>query len=332
MEYLKTYEELIHDEQGYISPGIFDSYTKIEMSKELINLLKNIQNNEYSSLFLSLLSIKTEYLQSNRPDYLDIDNDGNVSYLDFKFIEKRGSYYFNDYRRQRIKVTRILSKLIKPEYITISQVEIEKFSNAWKAMFSDEIDVQEFKGEEILRAYNYNGEVKNAGGSCAIFPGCGKKEKFNVLTNNDNFSAFVVFDNTGIVGRTLAISGTQVETQGIFKKGEYYKILNNFYGKGGPGSPTDIAIRNYAKIKGYRFYNHYGLKHMENHLPISYNKDIFKIKIENAYQELNYPSIDGLYFNFNTKELATNYPDGLFNNEWVNMYNAKPRKSKLYDK
>lgn len=321
MDYLKTYEEIfINFKKGN---------NKIKISTILINILQKIVNNQYSKLFLSLPSIDNNFLIDNHPDYLDVDKNGNISYLESKYIVENeyNENYFLDVRRQKIKVTRILFKIIKPEYINITQPEIERFSNIWKLTFDDEIDVIELKGDDILRAYNFTNEVKFGGGSCALYPYCGSKERFDILTKNDNFSAYVAIDKTGIIGRRLSVGGIQTETFGMFKKGEYYKILNNFYGKGGNNSLADLSIREYAKDTECMIYHLYYFKKIDNDENLS-QKDIFRIKIENTYQKHQYPAIDNFIFNFNKKEISNGSKQ---ENGWVSMYGAFPVKSKIYD-
>jgi hypothetical protein len=282
--------------------------------------------------------IEKDKLLPNHANYLDVDGNGNVSYLDGKYLVEENNFNqegFSTPKRQNIKVTKVFTKILKPEYLPTDQRDIESFINAWKGIFENDLRVEEFVGEDILRAYNYKGEMPESYGSCAVFSKYKdyvKKEMFDILTKNpQTFSAFVVFkkgtnSSDMIVARQIGIKGIQTKTHGEFKEGEYHKVLNNYYGEGGNKSRAALMILKYAKNCGYTHINQNGFCKIDSSNEVRYS-NIFRVRT-NTRQKMTYPAFDGFYVNFYTNEIASSIPkDG----NWQPMYHANcPTSLKLF--
>lgn len=328
MEFLKTYEEFNFKNFDHLfkkrAYTLGSKYDTIYLSNNILNAMQNIDNNSIASLFISLKNISKDKLVDGYANYLDLDEKGTVSYLDGRYLKEETEYkgaFFTDQRRQNIKVTKVLAKILKPEYLPTNQVDVERFANAWKVIFDNRFRVEEMIGEELLRAYNYKDEVKNSGGSCALFPNCGSVGRFDVLVKNpDIFSAMVVFDGPDIVGRRIAVKGTQIKDHGYFKEGQYYKFLNNYYGQGGSGSAVDQMISKFAKNVEFDAGWGYGLYSYKDEKKLDSAKDIFRIKLPNFKQKDRYPSFDIFRVNFQLEEIASSKPLGEVG--WQDFYGA----------
>lgn len=336
MRYVKTFEEfdinplnLFKKEKSQSAVMSYEDDT-IFLSNNLVNTLKNVGNNNICSLFFTLKMIEEDKLIQNHANYLDVDGKGNISYLDGKYLVEENGFNpeeFTNPKRQNIKVTKIFTKILKPEYLPTEQKDIETFINGWKGIFENDLRVEELVGEDILRAYNYKDEMSSSYGSCAVFAkgyNYIKKEMFDVLTKNpDTFSAFVVFKGNKIIARQIGIKGIQTKTHGEFKEGEYYKVLNNYYGEGGLRSKPSQMILKYAKNCGYSHLNSCYLYEIDSDYSRRVSpKSIFRVHT-NTRQKSNYPPFDGFYVNFYTDEIASKVPKELGSEKWLSMYNAK---------
>lgn len=334
MEYIRTFEEFNlvdlfkkkDDNNNNEINNVPSNF--IFMTNNLENILLNIKGNLISDVFLALKYIDEEKLLPIYANYLDVDKTGAITYLDSKYIESEqfNREYFIHPRRQGIRVSKALGKILKPEFLPNDQVELEKFMNAWKAMLDSKLRVEELVGNDILKAFDTK-NVKDSGGSCAVGSHCSKFT--GLIKNPNNYSVFVVwekndFGDEGIIGRRVGIKGIQTKTFGAFKEGVEYSLLNNFYGRGGTKSATDMFLLNYAKNSGFQYaMMHYGegpinLKTMRE---LDREKDIFRVKIENPMIG-GYPSFDRLFINFYTGEV-TSYKTGK-DNGFVDMYGARP--------
>jgi hypothetical protein len=335
MRYVKTFEEfdilnLFKGKEKVVATALNYDNDTIYLSNNLINTLKNVGNNNICSLFFTLKMIEEDKLIPNHANYLDVDGKGNVSYLDGKYLLEETEFNpegFTNPKRQNIKVTKVFTKILKPEYLPTDQRDIESFINSWKGIFENELRVEEFTGEDILRAYNYKNEMPSSYGSCAVFTKGSshvKKEMFDILTKNpETFSAFVVFRGDKIIARQIGIKGIQTKTHGELKEGEYYKILNNYYGEGGTKSKAGMMILKYAKNCGYKYINYGNLYEIDSDYKKMASKDsIFRVHA-NTRQKSTYPAFDGCYVNFHTNEIATRIPKENGNGKWQGMYHAR---------
>jgi hypothetical protein len=332
MSYIRTYEEFNwnpfkkeEEEAPLVIPSTF-SLNTLFLSPALNNALSNIPRMPIADLFLSLKDIDPDKLVNNYVNYLDVDKEGNMSYLDKRDIspEDQGLFnqkYYHAPKRQSTRPNRVLPKILKAEYLINDQREVERFVNAWKAVFESGLVVEELIGSDILRAYGFTGEMKDTGGSCAA-TGHGKS-KFDILVKNpNNFSALVVFEQKGIIGRRIAIKGIQTIDSGVFRRGQHYTMLNNFYGKGGHGSATDNLMLNFARSKGYRYTND-GPRDIIANQHLRRDENVFRVRIDNTRVGSSYPPFDGFFVNFQTNEVS-NYVSGR-DAGWQGMYGANPR-------
>jgi hypothetical protein len=327
IRYIKTYEQYFGSKPktGQI----------IYMTDDLVNNMARAHGNKYAAAVLNLLKADRDKLIDNHANYLSVETDGTISYLDGRYLKEETEYnpanYDDARRRQKVKATKILQKILKPEYIPQEQTVIEQFSTYWKTLYDESTRVEELVGEDILRAYNYNNEVNGSLGSCAGFSEYTVKEthkkRFEVLIKNpENFTAFVVWKDGKIVGRRIGVKGIQTKTHGFFQEGELYKYLNNFYGPG-YGSQANKMIEALALKQGYvAEYGSYCKCFLKDKKKLR-EEDVFRIKVQNGLdQKAMFPAFDSMVVNFQTNEVASRVPGPSKNPEpgWTKFYGAVP--------
>jgi len=299
----------------------------INISQELKNVLEKIGGN-FSDGILSLSinninsdnNIKDRYI-----DYIDIDNDTNMfTYLN---SDKYDRNPYNSKNRQTIKPTKIFNKIFKDpqkykDLKGIDQHDIELFSNAIKKVSSD-YKIEEWKGEDILTAFNYNGRIPNNFSlSCANFdqkrltnneweeP---RVEQYDIYVKNPkNISVIVVINkiNNEILGRRLLFKGKQYIDSGKLKKGDDVVIASNYYGVGGYGSYYDSLLVKWLTSHDYMYFESYN------------NNGNFVIQLDN-FKFPEYTSVDKFYID--VKNGVISYPSIMtgWNSEWKQMYKLK---------
>lgn len=286
----------------FINENIQQTY--VHISDKLKDIL-NKMDNKFAKLIL-----KTEHdnngLRNTFADYLDY-KDGMFTYL-FNTSEISGDPY-TQRGRSTIKPTKILTKIvIKPsDYLSdnsITQRDIELFSNDIKPK-TDKIE--EWKGEDILKAFNYTGLLrKQFSSSCANFDQARLtnnnwtepiKEHYDVYVENpDNISVLVVLNSEGnVTGRRMLFKGEQFEDSGKHKKGEHVGIGSNFYGEGGNGSKSDTIITKWLTDHGYKSFSNY-----------NNNDGNIMIQLKN-YKYPQFPPFDSFYINLENGVLS--YPN-----------------------
>jgi len=204
---------------------------------------------------------------------------------------------------------------IDPNYYSqnITPKDIEEFTNKWKSLFDKEITVEEWRGEKILDAFNYNGmlDLSKFSSSCANFKQSEaarlgkdswsepKKEWYEIYTENPKNISVVVALKEGMVrGRRMMIEGTQVENNDQYIKDKYYRYVNPYYGEGGNGSIYDSKIENYLINKYGEIVN----------LNLSLYGNLI-IQVDNTKFE-KYPPFDYFYVNFDKNLLSSGYIPG----------------------
>lgn len=249
-----------------ISPGeqiynqfIPDQKMVFYLSENLIMKLQKIKD-EYKIAKL-LFDLKEGVDKINLvPDpvnYLDVDEDGNISFLKSKYFEESNpsGMYFNNGRRQKSKASRILRDIYNEQFINnnIKQTDIEAFINKWGLMNKKRAaEVVELRGDEVVRAYGLTGELDKL-----HFHSCANNnpiEYYDIYTKNpDSCGVCVVIEDGKIKGRRSFQQGIQVENSGDFRKGEFYTVWGNYYGCGGGRGVYDTMITDYLRETYYAF-------------------------------------------------------------------------------
>jgi len=317
---IKSYYEFINENKT-------DNIVKI--STKLRKILQSM-NNKFAMAILKT-TYNVDELRDNYADNIDIEEDGMLSY-DFK-LKKSGN-------RSKIKPSKILTKIVldPKDYLFkngVTQKDIELFMNKWKSLSSDNVKVDIWKGEKILDAFNYTNmiDLKRFSMSCANF-NCNNgypepvKSDYDIYVKNPkNISVGVVMEDDMIRGRRIIVEGKQYETNGDFKKGTHYTILNPFYGDGGEGSIHDQILLNYIKKnKENVILNTYGdkIKLVDNE-PIN---GIFITKLQKT-KFPRYAAFDKFYVNFKEDLIASSNP---YTGKWEQAYKAgyvgKPKEKK----
>lgn len=234
---------------------------KIEFSNKFLNLIEKYKNNKYAKLIYNLhIGVNKDLLLSNLSNYLDIEQDYNVSFLKSRYFGEITDVWVSE-KRTKLKITKLLKEFYKSEYIeeNIKNTDIEEFTNIINTLKS-EMKIIELRGEELLRAFNFNKECDpNFGSTCANFyqqefdfgrfseP---KKEHFDIYVKNpDNCGVVIALENGIIKGRRTFQQGPNLVDSGVFKKGIVATVYGNYYGVGGRNSKYDIAITEYIKNK-----------------------------------------------------------------------------------
>lgn len=270
--------------------------------------------------FILKNGMKRKYLVKDPVDYIDIDDEGNISFLKSRYFSEDNP--FKSQRRVKMKATKVLKEIYDQVYIntTIKQTDVEAFANKLATLKDSNARVEEFRGKDILRGYNYKGEFNiEFGHSCANF----KQKELNseyrepwvneydvYVKNPDNCGVVVVWDDGKIVARRSFQQGIQVCDSGDWKKGEFHTIWGNQYGIGGSGGKYDVMIKDYLKEK-------YAAVSMGS-VP---GNGAFCIHIETRWK--NYPAFDGMYVNFEHNLLSDKFdklPISYRNYSWNGTY------------
>lgn len=222
-----------------------------------------INSSKVAKILMDLAApIHRENLIENPADFLDIvftdENYGYISYLKEKYSNDLVNSWTSP-KRIAQKATKALKEFYKPEYIEkhLTNADFELFFNLINAQ-KDSLKIVEFRGEDVLRAYNYTHELVKSGfgSSCANFnqkeingsfskeP---KKEHFDVyIKNPENFGVAVLMEKDAIIGRISFQQGPNLLTTETYKKGEIGTVMNTYHGVSGP---SHIKIINYLKDK-----------------------------------------------------------------------------------
>ena len=289
--------------------------------KEIIYELKKDDYTVASLLYRLTQGYYYKYLLADPVNYLNLEDDGTISFLKSRYFTEQDKW--GSSRREKTKATKILRLLYNEDYLknNIKETDIEAFSNKLSAMKDEKFEVLEFRGDEILRAYNYKVELsKNFGMSCANF-----KQKdgrfggydepttaqFDIYTKNpENCGAAVVMGNDGvIVARRSFQQGPQVFDNGGRKAGQVYTVWGNYYGVGGGGSKYDTLIKGYLTKK-------------YNAVCKATGNGAFIISMETRFEY--YCPFDSMWVSFKDNLLSDSnarLPDGKYPN-WTNTYHA----------
>lgn len=315
------------------SPNRFELYNHgINISNELKGILK-FMNDKVANFILSLENAGENILANDVVDYLEIEDEGMISYIPRRIIKPMDNPY-KSRNRQKTRPTRLLRRLVKPEFLDekITQRDLEVFSNKWTAASDNKMTVTVLRGENIMDAYNYTGLLSGKfSSSCANFikgdlknTGYGNPQRswYDVYVENpENIYAIVVYKQGKILGRRLVIEGMQTETHGYFKEGTIYKFALYYYGEGGRGSVVDQKLVEWCRDNSACYVSNAGDSKPDGS-KLSPN-DIFRVKIKDTKFK-RYPSFDKMVVNFKTDEIASRVPQGS-GVGWVGTYGAMCR-------
>jgi len=278
--------------------------TKLNISDDLKKMLKDI-NDPFTNGLLKLELKNSVEFKDRYPDYLGINSDNFITYINSD-IDTSDPY--NDNRRSQLKFTKILQRIVKDgdKYLkdnNITQRDIELFANKIKKV-DDKVKVYEWKGDDLLNAFNYDGRIlKTFSRSCANFDQ--KKltnghwpeptvEQFYFYTKNpDNISVVVAIEKGNVMARRLIFKGKQFFETKDFKKGDDVSVVSNYYGVGGYGSKYDTILIKWLKQNGHKL------------MFDNYNKSNIIIQMKN-YKFQPYPPVDQMYIN--TDNGVISYP------------------------
>jgi hypothetical protein len=292
---------------------------EFQLSNKFLQTMEPIAK-EYKvgAMYFSLKDgMKRKYLAKDPVNYIDIDDEGNISFLKSRYFTEPDPWKSN--RRVKTKATKALREIFNEQYINteIKQTDIEAFANKLATLKSSGLRVEEFRGEDVLRGYNYKHEFNTKfGHSCANFNqkelNGGYREpwvdEYDVYVKNpENCGVVVVWDEGKIVARRSFQQGIQVCDVGDWKKGEHHTVWGNAYGIGGSGGRYDTMITDYLKKKYKAVQKGYSPG--------------FCVHMETRWK--NYPAFDSMYVNFDHNLLTDNYgklPNPFNNYDWKNTY------------
>jgi len=315
------------EKEYHESPQIEKEF--VHISDKLVDIL-NKMDNKFAKLLLKTQTDNTGF-RNKFADYIDYnDETGMFTYL-FNITEISDDPYKQS-GRNPLKPTKIFTKIsIDPvKYLKdndVTQRDVELFSNDIKPKVDKLV---EWKGEDILKAYNYTGLIKKGkfSSSCANFDQKGlgttwtepKKEWYDVYTQNpDNISVLVILDPEGdVVGRRMLFKGEQFENNGDLKQGQHIGIGGNFYGGGGYGSKYDTIITKWLADNNYKSFDNYRRVVKGN----------IMLQLKN-YKFPKFPPFDSFYINLDNGVLS--YPSYSGNDTWRECYKLT-QKIKQYGK
>lgn len=287
------------------------SKIKIEISECLKRRLEDV-GDKVSKLIIKLSEgVDMENLSKNFPNFLDFD--GNlITYINSNSVEKNNikDPWVNT-TRQSTKAVRVIRRILTKEYVleNLTEQDIETFVANWSASLQNTATIIEYRGWDILKAFNYNKELSNKfQTSCANFnnPKNGYDEPmikwFYFYIYNPNVSCAVIRENGIIKGRSVIFRGIQESDSGDYKKGVEYTYMNGLYTEG--NSKYQSMLKIWGKERGYI---------MEN-LNLSNNKYMsgtLIIPIKTHYK--TYPPVDNIYVDITKGLMVTReyeYRDG----------------------
>ena len=302
--------------------NIDPSIRRFKISDDLVDILNTMKNEYvYIKLFLDLRKgVDKSILVTDPPDYLKLELDGTISYLKSRYYEEQKGNEWNNNRRTKVRASRVLKDIYNPEYMSqnLKETDINNFVNKWAAICSP-AEVKEYRGEEILRAYNYTEEcIPNFGYTCANF----HQNKYDFgrhneptlpeydvyVKNPENCGVAVVWDKGKIVARRSFQQGPNVFDSGKFIKDKIGTVYGNYYGLDGDGSKYDKAIIDYLEKK---------------YDAVSYEiRDYFCIKMNTRFAK--YCPFDSMIVCFEEDLLANRKPIIAPYNvfKWIDTYHA----------
>ena len=242
-----------------IKADVPDEIVKFHLSDKFYKMITPLKN-EYKVaelLFNLKEGVKRSILSKDPVDYLDMDEDGYISFLKSRYFTEPDLW--TSTRRIKMKFTKVLKDIYNEPYINtyIKPTDIEAFTHKLISLKDKGCRIEEYRGMEILRAYNYKKELtKDFSYSCANFyqsennfgkyteP---KVSEFDIYTKNpEQCGVVVVWDDGVIKCRRSFQQGIQVCDSGSYKKGEFHTVWGSRYGVGGK---YDIMMTDYLKKK-----------------------------------------------------------------------------------
>jgi hypothetical protein len=328
---IKKYLQFLN-EQEVVIPGLPEKdpneLVKFQISQKFEKLLNPLKSDyKIAEFYLKLKDgVQRINLSKDPPNYLDVDNEGNLSYLKSRYWGEGDPW--TSTRRIKMKITKALKDFYAETYINnyIKQTDVESFVNKWAIVAKpNAITAEEFRGVEVMRAYNYKKELTpNFGYSCANFHQAESEfgkysetrvSEFDIYTKNpEQIGAVVAWENGRIMGRRSIQQGVQVCDSGSYKKGEFHTVWGNYYGVGGSGGKYDKVITDYIKSK------------WSNATKMQCSPDgrsAICISLETRFTY--YCPFDSMYVNFEHNlmtDISRYLPAPYGNYEWVDTYHA----------
>lgn len=276
---------------------------KIQMSECLKQRLLNIGGKVPNFIIKLNEGVDKKNLSKNFPDFLDFD--GNlITYINSNTIERNDiKDPWTNTTRQSTKAVRVIRRILTNEYVSenLTEQEIEKFVADWTASLENTATIVEYRGMDILKAFNYSNELSSKfQTSCANFnhPKNGYDEPkikwFYFYIYNPNISCVVIRENGVIKGRSVIFKGIQESDNGDYKKGVEYTYMNGSYTEG--DSKYKSMLKLWGKERGYIMDNYDLAKD-------KYLNGTLIIPMKTHYK--TYPPVDNIYVNTEKNLLIT---------------------------
>ena len=302
-----------------------EEIVRFHISDKFMKLINSLKGSYKVAELYYMISqgVQRKNLSRDPVDYLDIDDEGNVSFLKSRYFTEPDVWTTG--RRQKMKSTKVLKEVLSEPFINtyIKETDVAAFINKLAALKSNVLQLFEWRGKELLRAYNYTKECrKDFGYTCANFfqkeNDWGRHaeptvDQYDIYVENpENCGVMAVMEGDKVVARRSFQQGPNVIDGNKWKKGETATVWGNYYGVGGDGSRYDTMIKDYLKEK----YD-------------AVNKDSineFVVSLETRFTY--YCPFDSMYVSFEKNLLANN--SGRYNipgANWNNTYHAScPKK------
>lgn len=325
---MKKFLQLVNEQEQMEIEKDPNEIVEFKISSNLEKMLRPLMD-EYkvAELYLKLkYGVIRKNLSKDPPDFLDVDNEGNLSYLKSRYFTENDPW--STTRRIKMKITKALRDFYNETYLNsiIKQTDIEAFVNRWNVMLKNRgTHVEEYRGDEVMRAFNYKKELSpNFSHSCANFHQSissfgkysePKVSEFDIYTKNpEQIGVVVAWDNGVIMGRRTIQQGIQVCDSGSYKTGEHHTVYGNYYGVGGTGGKYDIMIKDYIKKKWTNATEKYNGDGGRSSICIS---------LETRFTY--YCPFDSMYVCYEHNLMTDNYqklPYPQYNYSWTNTYHA----------
>jgi len=255
---VKKYNQFLNElvEDGVGEPEV----VKLHLSDKMIKFLTPLRK-EYkiADLFLKLgEGVNKADLSKDPANYFELEDDGDyVSYLKSRYFPD-GDFWATK-RRIKQKTGKVLRDTFSEDFskANIKDTDVETYLAKLAAIKAKKgVQILEWRGKDLLRAYNYTEEcAKDFGYTCANFHQ--RKNNFGghaeptlaqydvYVKNPENCGVVVIMENGKVMYRRSFQQGANLIDGGKFKKGDLATVYGNGYGVAGRGGKFDKLVTDY---------------------------------------------------------------------------------------
>jgi hypothetical protein len=232
-------------------------------SKEFIKIVERIRDSKLESevaFFFDELIKGTDYGNDFDINFISCEEDSNdmvsfipekkltkfyidsgveETYKEFLARIKEDANFWNEQKKTKIKIGRLINKLSQQINIEFEDIELEDFINAFKgfnALNRGNSKFEIIRGEEIKKYYlytNYQNMKGQLGESCMRYKRC--QEYFSIYTQNPDICSLLILRGEGkkIIGRAIVWQTEQghLYLDRVYSNNDSDNVLFNAYAR-----------------------------------------------------------------------------------------------------